>query len=372
MQRDGHVPYRDDRPRQPARGVRLLPLGAEGGRDADHRHRGVRRARVAQAQAEDPVGAAAPEARRRLRFRWLHPQDDLGGQRDRAAQPLQAVVGRLRRGLAPEVAAYGQGDHLAVVRGSDRVHRLPLRRGPDEAAARPVRRGGAGGLRLQGHLRRGALLPGADGPRHRDRAPGPRRAPGDRQEALHPAARDERLALHVRVRGDRARRPAVHPDRQEPLRPGPLPLRRHRLLPQDHRGDVRRRLLRRLAGGVRQHPPGRAADRHRRDVREARPDAEVRDPRGLHGGHLVPGGGPGRDEPPFPRRRPRGPAEAGRVRDGHHHPDGVPGVLPGRRRLHHVGQEQRHRRRPRPRLREQARSSRTRWASPTSTRSSTD
>ena len=28
--------------------------------------------------------------------------------------------------------------------------------------------------------------------------------------------------------------------------------------------------------------------------------------------------------PPLPGRRPRGPAEAGRVRDGHHHPDGVP------------------------------------------------
>ena len=37
----------------------------------------------------------------------------------------------------------------------------------------------------------------------------------------------------------RARRAAVHPDRQEPLRPGPLPLRRHRLLPEVHGRDVR-------------------------------------------------------------------------------------------------------------------------------------
>ena len=53
---------------------------------------------------------------------------------------------------------------------------------------------------------------------------------------------------------DGARRAAVHPDRQEPLRPGPLPLRRHRLLPEVHGRDVRHRLLGRLAGGLRATP----------------------------------------------------------------------------------------------------------------------
>ena len=222
----------------------------------------------------------APESRKHKRkIQWGQPhqkRDDVSGSggythktiwaanSDRAAQPLPALLGRVRRGLAAEVAADGQGDHRPVVRGPDRVHRLPVRRGADPAAARPVRRGGPGGLRLQGHLRRGQVLPGADGPRHRDRAPGPRRAPRNRQEAEHPAARDERLALHVRRRGRRARRAALHPDRQEPLRPGPLPVRRHGLLPQDDGRDVRRRLLRRLAAGLRQHPAGRRADRHQR------------------------------------------------------------------------------------------------------------
>ena len=53
------------------------------------------------------------------------------------------------------------------------------------------------------------------------------------------------------ARGGRARRAAVHPDRQEPLRPRPLPVRRHRLLPEVHRRDVRDRLLGRLAAGLR-------------------------------------------------------------------------------------------------------------------------
>ena len=52
----------------------------EGRGHPDHRDRGVRRARVPAQQAQDPVGPAAPEAGRRLRFRWLHPQDDLGGE----------------------------------------------------------------------------------------------------------------------------------------------------------------------------------------------------------------------------------------------------------------------------------------------------
>ena len=43
--------------------------------------------------------------------------------------------------------------------------------------------------------------------------------------------------------------------------------------------------------------------------------------------------------------------QAGRLRDRRHHPDGLPGLLPGRRRLHQLGQGQRHPGRSRPRLR---------------------
>ena len=171
-------------------------------------------------QAEDPVGSAAPEAGRRVRFRWLHAQDDLGGERDGSAQPLPALLGRVRRGLADEVAADGQGDHRQVVGGAHRLHRLPLRRAPDPAAARPVRRGAQGRLRVPGHLRQGQVLPGADGPRHRDRAPRPRRSAGDRQEAGHPAAGHQRLALHVRERG---RRRTTRCCASRPARTSPTP-----------------------------------------------------------------------------------------------------------------------------------------------------
>ena len=52
----------------------------------------------------------------------------------------------------------------------------PLRRRADPAAARPVGGGAPGRRRVPGHLRQGELLPRADGPRPRHRAPGPRRA----------------------------------------------------------------------------------------------------------------------------------------------------------------------------------------------------
>ena len=42
--------------------------------------------------------------------------------------------------------------------------------------------------------------------------------------------------------------------------------------------------------------------------------------------------------------------EAGQLRARHHHPDGVPGLLPGRGRLHQLGEEQRRRGRPGPRV----------------------
>ncbi len=53
----------------------------------------------------------------------------------------------------------------------------------------------------------------------------------------------------------------------------------------------------------------------------------------------------------LPRRDPRQGAQAGRLRGRCHHPDGLPGLLPRRRRLHQLGQGQRHPGRPRPWLR---------------------
>ena len=67
-------------------------------------------------------------------------------------------------------------DLLADLRqGPHRHHRLPLRRGPDQAAPGPLQGGDAGGVGLPGHLRQGELLLRTDGPRPGHRAQRPRR-----------------------------------------------------------------------------------------------------------------------------------------------------------------------------------------------------
>ena len=67
-----------------------------------------------------------------------------------------------------------------------------------------------------------------------------------------------------------------------------------------------------------------------------------------------------RDGPALPGRLRRAAPQAGRVRDGRHRDDGVLLVLPGRGRLHHVGQAERDPGRAGPRLGRPARSWRTR------------
>ena len=88
-------------------------------------------------------------------------------------------------------------------------------------------------------------------------------------------------------------------------------------------------------------------------------------------GDLVPQRGRDRPAPPLPRRRAPGGARARRLRGRRHPPDGLPGLLPGGRRLHQLGQGQRHPGRPGPRLRRRLDRAPTRCGSPTSTRSST-
>ncbi len=53
----------------------------------------------------------------------------------------------------------------------------------------------------------------------------------------------------------------------------------------------------------------------------------------------------------YPQRHLRRGPQAGRLRGRRHHPDGLPGLLPRGRRLHQLGQGQRHPGRPGPRLR---------------------
>ena len=90
------------------------------------------------------------------------------------AQPVPALQPGQPRGLLLQ-AAHRPRAARDLRQGPDRHHRLPVRGDPDPAADRRLRRRQAGGRRAAGHLRPGELLPRADGPRARHRAPGPRR-----------------------------------------------------------------------------------------------------------------------------------------------------------------------------------------------------
>ena len=225
----------------------------------------------------------------------------------------------------------------------------PQRRGADPAPARPVRAGGRGGRRVPGHLRAGQLLRRDHGPRPEHRAAGPGR-PAPHRPGTGPAVRGhQRLALHGRGGRESARGAALRADRVQHGRPGPVQVRRHRLLPEEPAGDARGVHRRGVAVGLRLHPAHRRAG-GRRLPAEATSCRCSRRPGGGDRGKLAAPGSLARDGPPLPGRLRRAAPRPGRVRDGHHHPDGLLLVLPGRRRLHHVGQAERDLGRPGPRL----------------------
>ena len=193
-------------------------------------------------------------------------------------------------------------------RGPDRHHRLPVRRGADLAAHRRLRQGPRGGRRVPRHLRAGPLLPGADGPRARHRAPGPGRpaAAGASDLDLPPLATND---LHYTYEADA--------DAHEVLLcvqsgktmadPNRFKFDGRRLLPQVAGGDAP--ALARAAGGLRQHAADRRAVAGYGDgVHHPRPDA------------ALPGARPGETEESWLR-------QGGRARAG----PAVPGRRPGRR-----------------------------------------
>ena len=101
-------------------------------------------------------------------------------------------------------------------------------------------------------------------------------------------------------------------------------------------------------GGLRQHPADRRALRRRVHRGQRHLHAALPGPRGRGRELLVRQGGREGAALPLPRRHPRRGPQAGRLRGRRHHRDGLPGLLPRRRRLHQLGQGQRHPRRPRP------------------------
>ena len=248
---------------------------------------------------------------------------------------------------------------LAAARqGHHRHHRLPLRRGPGPPAPRQLRRRPQGRRRLPGHPRPGQLLPRADGPRPRHREPGPRRAAPAGQGPPDPAAGHQRLPL--RQPGGRASRRSTCS--------ASTPAARWTSRPATARASGSRS----TATATTSSPPPRCA-RCGRQVRlpEAcdntlliaeRCDVSFTEGNGTYMPRFPCPPGENEDSwlvkevekglrVPLPRRHPRRRPQAGRLRGRRHHPDGLPGLLPGRRRLHQLGQGQRHPGRPRPRLR---------------------
>ena len=109
------------------------------GHQADHRHRGLRRARAPAVPAAGPLGHPGAEGRRRVRRGRLHAHDAARRDHRGHAQPVPAVLAGLARGLLPQ-AADGPRTARRARQGHHRHHRLPVRRGADPAPARPVPR----------------------------------------------------------------------------------------------------------------------------------------------------------------------------------------------------------------------------------------
>ena len=256
-----------------------------------------------------------------------------------------------------------------VLERAHRDDRMPVGRGADAPAARPVRRGREGGIRLPRHLRPRELLRRDHGPRPRHRAAHHGR-PAPAREAARPAARrHQRPALHARARREEPRGPALRAVGLDARRPQPLQVRRRRVLPEDRGRDAARcsattprRATTRCSSpsgatcGSTRAPTTCRASRCPR-ARARRAGSSRRSSAGLH--------------VRYPSGIPDDVRQQADYEVGRHHADGVPRLLPRGRRLHQLVEEQRHPGRPRPRVRRRVDGRRTRCASPTSTRCST-
>ena len=347
----GMPAHRDDRPRQRVRRLRLLQARP-------------RPPASSRSSASRPTSRPAPTALRPHPGAWDDGGDDdvSGG----GAYTHMTLLARDHRGHAQPVPALQPGASLEgyyykpahgpraarrrYAKGLIAHHRLPVGRGPDPAAARPVRRGPAGGRRLPGHLRHGQLLLRADGPRPRHRAPGPRRTccGSPRTSTSRCVATNDLHYTHARRRRG-ARGAAVRAVRLDDGRPQPVQVRRRRLLPQDRRRRCAQ-LWREHARGLRQHPADRRALRRRRSPRAPTCMPRFPVPGGRDRGVLVRQGGRARPARRYPAASPTTCRKQAEYEVGVIMPDGLPRLLPRRRRLHQLGQGQRHPGRPRPRL----------------------
>ena len=255
--------------------------------------------------------------------------------------------------------------------GPDRHHRLPVRRGADPAPARAVRRGARGGRRVPRHLRRGELLLRADGPR-------PRASSAASSDDLLRLAKELGLPLvatndlhYTKAEDATAHAALLCVQSGSTLAdPNRFKFDADEFYLKTAGGDARG--LDATPRGVRQH----AADRRavRGHVHRGRGPLHAALPRAPEGENEESWfvkeveTGPARA---LPGRRPRRRARAGRVRDRGHRLEGVRRLLPGRRRLHQLGQGATASGSVPAVAPAPARCARTRCGSPTSTRCST-
>ena len=294
-------------------------------------------------------GTPGAEGRRRLRRRRLHPHDAAGRDHRGHAQPVPAVVARLAGGLLLQ-AADGPGAARRARQGDHRHHRLPVRRGADPAAARPVPRGAGGGRRRSGtSSARGTsssrswttAWPSSSGSgtacaASRKELDLPFVATNDSHYTVEADAKAHEVLLCVQTGSNMA-----DPNRFKFDGAG--------YYLKTPAGDARRCSATRSGSPAAttpcSSPSGRTSRFQPRNLmpRFPCPDGETEETwlrkevwRGMD--RALPGR----------LRRPAPPA--GRVRDRRHQPDGLPALLPGRRRLHQLGQAERHPGRPGPRL----------------------
>ena len=300
------------RPRRALRVGRVLPGRDQGGHQADHRRRDLRRPAVDAGQGGQGRQPALPPG-------------PAGHGHDGLPEPEPAPDGRAYRRLLLQ-AADRPGTPRQVQPGPRRHVRLPQRRDPQGARGGRLGAGPKARRRVRRHLRQGPVLPRAPGPRH-PRAATPERAdPASRAGDGPAAGRDQRPSLRPPGAARGARRPAVRRHRQQPRHPEPDAVRWPGVLPQDRGRDVP--AVPGPARGVPEHPshrrdggpqaaPGRAAD-------PAFPGAGRRDGRDVAAQGMR--GGPG---PPLRRDHPAAPAAPG-LRAGRDHLDGLRGLLPDR------------------------------------------
>ena len=235
-QADGHAGHRHDRPRQHLRRLRLLEQGDQApGSSRSSASRPTSRPSTAAckkpvqwgtpAQKDDDVSGAGAYTHMTLLAETTEGMHNLFRLSSRASLEGYFRKPRMDRELLAELR---QGDH--------RDHRLPRRRGADQAPARPVRGGPPGRRGLPRHLRPGQLLRRDHGPRPEHRAQRTGTACcGCASELSLPLRGHQRLALHHAGGRPRARGAAVRADRHQPGRPEPVQVRGQRLLRQDRR-----------------------------------------------------------------------------------------------------------------------------------------